>query len=131
MEGTLHVEDGRAVVEMPTGYRAVFGNVLPENLTEQKVKVCARPEELLLESGGEGLSAVVDDCVFLGLNTHYFAHLTTGEKVEVIQESTIDSIIEPGTSVRLRLNTDKANLFSADGSRNLLSGVENDLVSGK
>ena len=134
MEGTLHVEDGpeggpRAVVEMPTGYRAVFNNVLPENLREQKVKVCARPEELLLENDGEGLSAVVDDCVFLGLNTHYFAHLTSGEKVEVIQESTIDSIIEPGTAVRLRLNTDKANLFSEDGSRNLLAGVENDLVS--
>ena len=134
MEGTLHVEDGpeggpRAVVEMPTGYRAVFNNVLPENLKEQKVKVCARPEELLLENDGEGLSAVVDDCVFLGLNTHYFAHLTSGEKVEVIQESTIDSIIEPGTAVRLRLNTDKANLFSEDGSRNLLAGVENDLVS--
>lgn len=134
MEGTLHVEGGpeggpRAVVEMPTGYRAVFNNVLPENLKEQKVKVCARPEELLLENDGEGLSAVVDDCVFLGLNTHYFAHLTSGEKVEVIQESTIDSIIEPGTAVRLRLNTDKANLFSEDGSRNLLAGVENDLVS--
>ena len=134
MEGTLHAEGGpeggpRAVVEMPTGYRAVFNNVLPENLKEQKVKVCARPEELLLENDGEGLSAVVDDCVFLGLNTHYFAHLTSGEKVEVIQESTIDSIIEPGTAVRLRLNTDKANLFSEDGSRNLLAGVENDLVS--
>ncbi|MCR5346366.1 MAG: ABC transporter ATP-binding protein [Fretibacterium sp.] len=128
MEGTLCVEDGRAVVEMPTGYRAVFDNVLPEDLKEQKVRISARPEELILQKGdSDGLAAVIDSCVFLGLNTHYFAHLTTGEKVEVIQESTIDSIIGPGTEVRLRLNTDKANLFSGDGSRNLLSGVKNDV----
>ncbi|MBR1672916.1 MAG: ABC transporter ATP-binding protein [Fretibacterium sp.] len=126
MEGTLRVEAGRAVVELPTGYQAVFNNVLPEELKGQKVKVCVRPEELLLENGDEGLKAVVDDCVFLGLNTHYFIHLISGEKVEVIQESTIDSIIEPGTEVRLRLNTDKANLFCEDGSRNLLAGVKND-----
>ena len=77
------------------------------------------------------MTAVVDDCVFLGLNTHYFAHLTTGEKVEIIQESTIDSVIPAGTQVRLRLNAEKANLFSADGQENLLTGVENDLVSGQ
>jgi len=127
LDGAMKVEDGKAVVEMPTGYRAVFGTVLPENLTEQKVKVSARPEELILErDGADGLAAIIDSCVFLGLNTHYFAHLTSGEKVEVIQESTIDSTIRPGTEVRLRLNTDKANLFTEDGSRNLLAGVEND-----
>ena len=104
-----------------------------ENLKDGPIKVCARPEELIVQKAGErGLSAVVDDCVFLGLNTHYFVHLTTGEKAEIIQESTIDSIIEPGTPVSLRLNTEKANLFSPDGSRNLLNGVINDLkVAGR
>ena len=68
--------------------------------------------------------------MFLGLNTHYFVHLTSGEKVEIIQESTIDYTIEPGTEVRLRLNTEKANLFTEDGGKNLLSGVENDLTKG-
>ena len=84
---------------------------------------------VIVETGeGEGLKAVIDSCVFLGLNTHYFVHLLTGEKAEIIQESSIDSIIQPGTQVRLRLNTEKANLFTQDGSRNLLTGVENDLV---
>ena len=132
LDGRLRVEDGKAMLELPTGYTVPFGTVAPENMSSQSVKVSARPEELLVQKGGqEGMTAVVDDCVFLGLNTHYFAHLTTGEKVEIIQESTIDSIIPPGTEVRLRLNAEKANLFTADGSRNLLTGVENDLARGQ
>lgn len=125
----LAIENGRAIVELPTGYRVTFDTVAPENLHSQKIKLCARPEELIVEPDGEeGLNAVIDDCVFLGLNTHYFVHLATGEKAEIIQESTIDSVIRPGTQVRLRLNTRKANLFTQDGSANLLTGVENDLV---
>ncbi len=131
MEGSIvSAENGRAVVELPTGYRVTFDSVAEEHLKEQPVKLCARPEELIVEPDGqEGLDAVVDDCVFLGLNTHYFVHLATGEKAEIIQESTIDSVIEPGTRVRLRLNTRKANLFSEDGEVNLLTGVHNDLTA--
>ncbi|MBR1606639.1 MAG: ABC transporter ATP-binding protein [Clostridia bacterium] len=129
LKGEMDVEGGRAVVSLPTGYRAAFDTVAPENLRKQPVILCARPEELIVETGeGDGLKAVIDSCVFLGLNTHYFVHLLTGEKAEIIQESSIDSIIKPGTQVRLRLNTQKANLFTQDGSRNLLTGVENDLA---
>ena len=35
------------------------------------------------------LAHCVDDSVFLGLNTHYFAHLESGEKVEIVEESEI------------------------------------------
>ena len=129
LKGEMEVEGGKAVVSLPTGYKAAFDTVAPENLKKQPVTLCARPEELIVETGeGEGLKAVIDSCVFLGLNTHYFVHLLSGEKAEIIQESSIDSIIKPGTQVRLRLNTEKANLFTQDGSRNLLTGVENDLV---
>lgn len=126
----VSVDGGRAVVELPTGYRVGFDGVAPEHLRPRKVKLCARPEELIVDlEGQEGLRAIIDDCVFLGLNTHYFVHLTSGEKAEIIQESTIDSIIPPGTEVRLRLNTRKANLFDAEGAANLLLGVQNDLAA--
>ena len=129
LQGEMDVEGGRAVVSLPTGYKAAFDTVAPENLKKQPVILCARPEELIVETTeGDGLKAVIDSYVFLGLNTHYFVHLLTGEKAEIIQESSIDSIIQPGTQVRLRLNTEKANLFTQDGSRNLLTGVENDLA---
>ena len=92
------------------------------------VRLCARPEELIVQPKGlPGLKAVVDDCVFLGLNTHYFVHLLTGEKAEIIQESTIDSVIPQGTEISLRLNTDKANLFEKESQLSLMSGVQNDL----
>lgn len=124
----IAAENGKATVELPTGYRVVFDNILAVHCKPQAVKLCARPEELIVDpQGTEGLRATIDDCVFLGLNTHYFVHLSSGETAEIIQESTIDSVIAPGTEVRLRLNTRKANLFTEDGSVNLLTGVQNDL----
>ena len=96
--------------------------------TAQDVVMSVRPEELLLsrDADAPGIGATVDDCVFLGLMTHYFVHLESGEEAEIIQESSIDSIIEPGTRIRLTINTDKVNLFTADGSANILTGVQND-----
>ena len=90
-----------------------------------------RPEELLLnpDKNAEGITATVDDCVFLGLMTHYFVHLESGEEAEIIQESSIDSIIEPGTKIKLTINTDKVNIFTADGSANMLTGVKNDCAA--
>ena len=103
-------------------------NVLPEEQKDQEVILSVRPEEFLLnkDSSTEGITATVDDCVFLGLNTHYFVHLESGEEVEIIQESSIDSIIQPGTQIKLTLNTSKVNVFNADGSKNILTGVCND-----
>ena len=89
-----------------------------------------RPEELLVhkDTSVYGIEAVVDDCVFLGLNTHYFVHLESGEKAEIIQESSIDSTIDPGTKIKLTINTEKVNLFTADGAENILTGVNNDNI---
>lgn len=128
IKGQMEVEGGRAWVNLPTGFRACFDTVADDQRKNQPVILCARPEDLIVSTTGDGLKAVIDSCVFLGLNTHYFMHLETGEKLEIIQESSIDSTLAPGTAVRLSLNTDKANLFSEDGSRNLLRGVANDLV---
>ena len=63
----------------------------------------------------------------LAENTHYTLTLATGEEVETIQESSIDSIIEKGSAVSLTVKTEKINVFSADGRTNLLGGVRNDL----
>ena len=106
-------------------------NIKDQYKEKQDVVLSVRPEEFLLnpDSSGEGITAKVDDCVFLGLMTHYFVHLETGEEVEIIQESSIDSIIEPGTMIKLTLNTDKVNVFTADGSDNMVTGVQNDCAN--
>ena len=77
-------------------------------------------------SNDEGLKAVIDDSIFLGLNTHYMVHLEDGTKLEIIQESKIDSIIPKGTEIHLIINNEKVNLFTADGSKNIVTGVRND-----
>ena len=128
MKARLDVQDGRCELVTASGYRAEMSNVQEKYRASQDVVMSVRPEELLLsrDANAPGISATVDDCVFLGLMTHYFVHLESGEEAEIIQESSIDSIIEPGTKIRLTINTDKVNLFTADGSANILTGVQND-----
>lgn len=127
IKGKLVVENGKTYLETLSGYRAEIHTVRPEQQKEQEITLSVRPEEFLLDRDStEGISAIVDDCVFLGLNTHYFVHLSSGEEVEIIQESSIDSIIEPGSEIKLKINTDKVNLFTADGEENILTGVCND-----
>ena len=130
IKGKLVVENGKTYLETLSGYRAEIHTVRPEQQKAQDIVLSVRPEEFLLDRDStEGISAVVDDCVFLGLNTHYFVHLSSGEEVEIIQESSIDSIIQPGSEIKLRINTEKVNLFTADGSENILTGVCNDCAA--
>ena len=131
MNGKLVVEDGRTYAVTASGYKAEMTNLQEQYKADQDIIFSVRPEEFLLnrDLNAEGITATVDDCVFLGLMTHYFVHLESGEEAEIIQESSIDSIIEPGTKIKLTLNTEKVNIFTADGSANMLTGVQNDCVN--
>ena len=89
------------------------------------VKVSVRPEEFVVHHADEkveGISAVLEDSVYLGLNTHYYLKLSSGASVELIQESTIDEKLEPGSTVTLTLKNEKINIFSEDGAKNYLRG---------
>ena len=99
-----------------------------EQQKEQEITLSVRPEEFLLDRDStEGISAIVDDCVFLGLNTTYFVELYDGTNAEIVEESSISSIIPNGTKVKLTLKQDKINVFTADGKTNLTKGVVNDV----
>ncbi len=128
IDGEIKMEGKDAYLILPGGYRVKMDTINEDEKKDQKVKCSIRPEELYIDKNSrEGLHAVVDDAVFLGLNTHYFVHFDDGEKVEIVQESQIDSIIPKGSDVYLSIKTEKINIFSEDGSRNLVSGVVNDL----
>ncbi len=129
LRGELKVKGGHCHLELGGGYSVELDNVQEKYREDQQVVVSARPEELLVQSdsAAQGMSAVVEDSVFLGLNTHYFVKLDSGEQAEIIQESTIDSIIQPGTRIKLAVNTKKINVFVETGAANILTGVRNEI----
>ena len=105
--------DGKMKVEIDSFKDEVAGG--------ESVLVSIRPEDFLISEQMENtLSGIVEDSIFLGLNTHYFVRLESGERVEIIQESTIDDIIPKQSQVALRVNAEKINIFSEDGSRALI-----------
>ena len=127
LDGKLIVKDGKAYLRLANGYEVLMNTIEDSEIKEQDVKASIRPEELVVNKDHqEGLKAIVDDAVFLGLNTHYFAHLVDGEKIEIIQESQIDSMIEKGTEISLSVKTEKINIFDNEGNHNLVKGVVND-----
>ena len=127
IDGELKAKDGKAYLVLPGNYEVEVPTILPEEIKDQPVKASIRPEELVVDvNNKDGINATIDDAVFLGLNTHYFVHFDDGEKAEIIQESQIDSMIPKGATIKLGVKTEKINIFTEDGSRNLVSGVTND-----
>ena len=124
----LVCEGGSCRVRFANGYSEEMPDVAEAAHRNREIVLSARPEELLVHTdlSGAGIGAVIKDSVFLGLNTHYFVEMETGEEAEIIQESRIDSILEPGTRVRLTLNAVKANAFDRETSRSLMRGVHNE-----
>jgi iron(III) transport system ATP-binding protein len=125
----LVCENGKNAVRFKNGYTVALPDLDPADKTGREVVVSARPEELLVHTDyeGEGIHGEIVDSVFLGLNTHYFVKTETGEDAEIIQESRIDSILPPGTKVRLTLNAQKANVFDKETTLSLMRGVRNEV----
>ena len=98
---------------------------LSKNCTNMEdVKVSIRPEEFILSMDNkDGIKGVVKSSVFLGINTNYFIELENGKEVEVIQASDALEAIPDGSTVYLNLQTEKINVFTNDGTKNLIKGV--------
>ena len=77
-------------------------------------------EEFYIDEAGEIKGQIISS-VFLGLNTHYTVKLEGIENtIELVQESSIDKIIPEGTNVSINIKKEKINIFSKDGSINLI-----------
>ena len=120
LDAKLECAGGKGTLTFADGHAVQLDNIDPE-AASQAVKVSVRPEEFVIQrdASAPGVSATVDDSVFLGLNTHYFVHLDSGEKVEIVMESEIESSVPKGTAIKLAVKTHKINVFTADGARTL------------
>lgn len=127
----LHAE---IVMENGTSYLLLEGVKIPMTTLldwekkNQKVVASIRPEEFVISHDGQGIPATVTSSTFLGLNMHYFLTLASGEEVQVIQEAELDESLTDGQKVYLNVKSQKMNVFTEDGSRNLVRGVINDNV---
>ena len=88
------------------------------------VTVAVRPEEFTVHMDGEGLDAVVNYSVFLGISTHYFLTMADGKEIEVITPSDVGRIIPNNTPVKLRVEADRINVFTDDGEKSLIIQTE-------
>ena len=123
---TLKAKYEGGMLAFGNGYKVAYDNL--EKPVSGDVLVAVRPEEFIIdEKNTEGIDATVVSSVFLGLNTTYFVELFDGTQAEIVEESSISSIIPNGTKVKLGLKLDKLNVFTADGEANLTKGVVNDV----
>ena len=102
-------------------YEVPMDNLIPEISAGSKVLVSVRPEEFeICLKGSDGLTAVVEHSVFLGVTTHYFMRLENGQEIEVIQNSGVEDTIPNKTTVRLLVQPAKINVFTEDGNTPLI-----------
>lgn len=125
VDAVIAEQNGKLGILFKNGYFAAMDNFTEEAKPGMNVKASVRPEEFVpCESG---LTGKVFDRVFLGSNTHYVINLDDGTRVEMIQESSLADSMSIGEPVSLRIKAEKVNVFTEDGSRNLVRGVENDV----
>lgn len=120
-DGVLESNDnGKAVVRIGD-YRFSMNNILKDCGVNRPVKVAVRPEEFIINrETEEGIPVTVKSSVFLGVDTHYFVETREGQEIEVIQNSDLEELIPDGARIRLKVQTNKINVFNEDGSRSLI-----------
>jgi len=129
IKAKLEIENNKSYIKFNNGYKLLMENVNEENKKNKNIIVSIRPEEFVIVIVNEdeyenedGINATVRDSIFLGLNTHFFLTLETGEEIDIIQESTIENVVNKGKKIKLRVNNKKINIFDEKGDFNLLIG---------
>ncbi|WP_314018899.1 ABC transporter ATP-binding protein [Lancefieldella parvula] len=94
-----------------------------DHVEPQDVRVSIRPEEFIKDESGV-IEATVDNSVYLGSSVNYLLNTNFAERIEVTEESTFEENLKPGDVIHLAVNTSKINIFTADGTQNLLEQVK-------
>ncbi|UJF15295.1 ABC transporter ATP-binding protein [Jeotgalibaca sp. MA1X17-3] len=122
LDGKLVKENGVTHLQLPTGYKIPFPALKDE--PEQDIRISIRPEEFVRVHEKGDIHAEILDSIYLGQNTEYYLHLDSGERVQFSEESTFHVNLNPGDEIYLNINTQKINVFTADGTRNLQGVTE-------
>ncbi|MFT8962801.1 MAG: ABC transporter ATP-binding protein [Lacticaseibacillus paracasei] len=120
IQANLKHDGATALLEFSTGYRMPLP--ILNDVADQPVHVSIRPEELIRTADGD-IDAQITDSVYLGMDTEYFVDLPFAKKIHVSEESSLTEDLGEGDHIKLKINAQKINVFTADGSQNLL-GVD-------
>ena len=112
-----HVKDG--IITFADGYHEHIDAL--DKAAEQDVRCSIRPEEFIIcQDGTDGIHGTVQECTYLGLNTHYTIDTDQGDSVEIVEESSIGEGLKKGEKVLLKVKKEKINVFTKDGDTNLI-----------
>ena len=112
-----HVKDG--IITFADGYHEHIDAL--DKAAEQDVRCSIRPEEFIIcKDGTDGIHGTVQECTYLGLNTHYTIDTDQGDSVEIVEESSIGEGLKKGEKVLLKVKKEKINVFTKDGDTNLI-----------
>jgi len=102
-------------------YLIPFDNLALDH--DSPVLLSVRPEDFIPhDTEKTKLTGIVRDSYFLGINIHQVIELDHNHQhIEVIRESFLENILPIGRKVSLEIKTKKMNVFSQDGSKNLIA----------
>lgn len=128
-KGKIKIENGNKYVIFKNGYKVFMNNLSDEAKDEQEIIIAVRPEEFSISD--EGIKAKVKTSTFLGKYNNY--EITVGEDeivpdmpaLEFSQDIGHAAVIyNVGDELTLKPNSEKINIFTKDGAKSLIKGVE-------
>ena len=123
--GKLILNQDKAKLVLSKDYSIEMDNLDTSHMIEREadVKVSIRPDEFVINKEGLGLKGVILNNIFLGSDTHYSVKLETGEKIEIVQESSLGDNFNPGMEINLTVKEEKINVFHKESEENITKGV--------
>ena len=126
--GTIKGDANGKVVVFNDGYIMPMNNLSEDAVDGMEVIISVRPEEFSIQK--DGLKCKIKNKVFLGKYNTYFLEFPENmlipdqPSIEFSQDlGHAERLLDIDEEVVLRPNPAKVNIFTADGSRNLLKGV--------
>ncbi len=125
LEAGLEVGSSQDFIVLGSGDKICAPALLPEERRNRVVYVSIRPEGFRLSPEGN-IKAHVEMRTFLGNTVHYIVSLSNGIRVEILQDTLTNRILDLGDDIRLEVVDASVNVFDAESRNNILVGVKND-----
>ncbi len=131
-KGFIHFVNNEKYVVFKSGYKIKMDNLKDEVENGQEIIISVRPEEFSIDESG--IEFKIKTSTFFGKYNNYEIE---GEKEEKIDESISfefsqdighsNKIYDIGEKIYLKPNSKKINIFTRDGERSLIEGVESNV----